>query len=292
MPGDTAHFFSGAFEQGVVDSDGDRRSRRQQPIHDQVDQHQPYRVGAPAGRGEEPMRPRVMPDPFQASTEQHPAHRAPPGLGDQPHHQTAERGEGWDGETGPEDHQHISQRTRHRAIRKHRPIAPPRVNQTPSMLPSFPPGPRTRATGVSRTITEQDHQKVRNTSNPSCFALLIDHVPAAAQAARTARVCSGDAWWWAWGRNLAAMITRRSLTVMSSKEGSVLVVYHRARDRWSAASAGACPALAYQSTVRLRQMSPNGTVRCTAARVRLRAWPTPRIWRASENATSMHQRAA
>src|SRR4051794_36426818 len=109
------------------------------------------------------MRPRVMPDPFQASTEQHPAHRAPPGLGDQPHHQTAERGEGWDGETGPEDHQHISQRTRYRAIRKHRPIALTRVNQTPSMLPSFPPGPRTRATGVSRTITEQDHQKVRNT---------------------------------------------------------------------------------------------------------------------------------
>jgi hypothetical protein len=33
--------------------------------------------------------------------------------------------------------------------------------------------------------------------------------------------------------------------VMSSKEGSVLVVYQRARDRWSAASAGACPALAY-----------------------------------------------
>src|SRR4051812_31866739 len=165
MPGDTEHFLAGAFEQGVVDSDGDRRSRRQQPIHDQVDQHQPYRVGAPAGRGEEPMRPRVMPDPFQASTEQHPAHRAPPGLGDQPHHQTAERGEGWDGETGPEDHQHISQRTRYRAIRKHRPIALTRVNQTPSMLPSFPPGPRTRATGVSRTITEQDHQKVRNTSD-------------------------------------------------------------------------------------------------------------------------------
>src|SRR3954465_13074772 len=103
--------------------------------------------------------------PFQASTEQHPAHRAPPGLGDQPHHQTAERGEGWDGETGPEDHQHISQRTRYRAIRKHRPTALTRVNQTPSMLPSFPPGPRTRATGGSRTITEQDHQKVRNTSH-------------------------------------------------------------------------------------------------------------------------------
>jgi hypothetical protein len=51
---------------------------------------------------------------------------------------------------------------------------------------------------------------------PSCFAVLVDHVPAAAQAARTARVscgvaCSGHGW-----RNLAAMMTRRSLTAMSS----------------------------------------------------------------------------
>src|SRR6266516_1842764 len=79
------------------------------------------------------------------------------------------------------------------------------------------------------------------------------------------------------GRKLASMMTRRSLTVISSHDGSVLVVYQRASDRCSAASAGACPAQAYHSTVRLRQISPNGTVGCTATRVRLRAWPTPRI---------------
>jgi hypothetical protein len=84
------------------------------------------------------------------------------------------------------------------------------------------------------------------------------------------------------GRNLAAMMTRRSLTVMSSNDGSVLVVYQRDCDRRSATSAGACPAVAYQMVTRLRQISPNGTVRCTALGVRFRAWPTPRIWRASQ----------
>jgi hypothetical protein len=40
--------------------------------------------------------------------------------------------------------------------------------------------------------------------------------------------------------------------------------------------------VACQMVTRFRQISPNGTVRCTAVRVRLRAWPTPRIWRASQ----------
>jgi hypothetical protein len=40
--------------------------------------------------------------------------------------------------------------------------------------------------------------------------------------------------------------------------------------------------VAYQMVTRLRQISPNGTVRCTALGVRFRAWPTPRIWRASQ----------
>ena len=51
--------------------------------------------------------------------------------------------------------------------------------------------------------------------SPSCFAVFVDHVPAAGQAARTARflavACSGHG-----PRNLAAMMTRRSLTAMSS----------------------------------------------------------------------------
>ena len=52
--------------------------------------------------------------------------------------------------------------------------------------------------------------------NPSCFAVFVDHVPAAAQAARTARVSCGVACSGHGLRNLAAMMTRRSLTAMSS----------------------------------------------------------------------------
>jgi hypothetical protein len=40
------------------------------------------------------------------------------------------------------------------------------------------------------------------------------------------------------------MMTRRSLIVMSSKDGSVLVVYQRDCDRRWAMSVGACPAAA------------------------------------------------
>ena len=62
-------------------------------------------------------------------------------------------------------------------------------------------------------------------SNPSCFALFVDQVPAAAQAARTAPVSCGVACSGHGPRNLAAMMTRRSLMAMSSYDGSVLVVY-------------------------------------------------------------------
>jgi len=66
---------------------------------------------------------------------------------------------------------------------------------------------------------------------PSCFADSVDQVPAAAQAARTARVSCGVACSGHGPRNLAAMMTRRSLTAMSSWDGSVFVVYQRARAR-------------------------------------------------------------
>ena len=63
-----------------------------------------------------------------------------------------------------------------------------------------------------RTAPPTEAQSARNRSvtDPSCFAVLVDHVPAAAQAARTAWVscgvvCSGRGL-----RNLAAMMTRRS----------------------------------------------------------------------------------
>lgn len=48
-------------------------------------------------------------------------------------------------------------------------------------------------------------------------------------------------------RNLWAMMVRRSLAVMSSKEGWVLVVYQRARVRCSSVSAGWWPVSVYQA---------------------------------------------
>ena len=54
------------------------------------------------------------------------------------------------------------------------------------------------------------------THEPSCFAVFVDQVPAAAQAARTARVSCGVACSGHGLRNLAAMMTRRSLMAMSS----------------------------------------------------------------------------
>ena len=58
--------------------------------------------------------------------------------------------------------------------------------------------------------------RVLRLPKPSCFAVFVDHVPAAAQAARTARVSCGVACSGHGLRNLAAMMTRRSLTAMSS----------------------------------------------------------------------------
>jgi integrase len=56
----------------------------------------------------------------------------------------------------------------------------------------------------------------KKAQGPSCFAVFVDQVPAAAQAARTARVSCGVACSGRGPRNLAAMMTRRSLMVMSS----------------------------------------------------------------------------
>ncbi|MEU5032279.1 hypothetical protein [Streptomyces milbemycinicus] len=79
---------------------------------------------------------------------------------------------------------------------------------------------------------------------------------------------------------------------MSSKEGWVFVVYQRARDRCSAASVGWWPASVYQRITTVRANRPKGTVRSTAGRVRLRASPTPRVWRASKKAVSIVHRDA
>jgi serine/threonine-protein kinase len=63
-------------------------------------------------------------------------------------------------------------------------------------------------------VSSQDHSG--DYAYLSCFAVFVDHVPAAAQAARTARVSCGVACSGHGLRNLAAMMTRRSLMVMSS----------------------------------------------------------------------------
>jgi hypothetical protein len=47
-----------------------------------------------------------------------------------------------------------------------------------------------------------------------------------------------------------------------------------------------------QTVTTLKQISPNGTVRSTARRVRLRASPTPMMWRASAKACSIPHRDA
>jgi hypothetical protein len=52
MPGHPEHLRAGTLEQGVVNSDGQRGSRREQPGHDQIGQGQSHRITRPAGDGE------------------------------------------------------------------------------------------------------------------------------------------------------------------------------------------------------------------------------------------------
>src|SRR5580658_161778 len=99
--------------------------------------------------------------------------------------------------------------------------------------------------------------------------------------------------WSVQGRlNLAAMMTRRSLAVMSAVDGSVFEVYQGASRRRASASAGWWPAVAYQQTAIAWQASMNGIARSTARAVRLRACPVPNSCFASSIATSMDHLAA
>ena len=79
---------------------------------------------------------------------------------------------------------------------------------------------------------------------------------------------------------------------MSSKAGSVLVLYQGWSWRRLATWAGSWPRVAYQVTTRVLVIRAKGTVRVTARGVRLRASPAPRTLRASAKACSMAQRAA
>src|SRR4029453_15086971 len=85
-------------------------------------------------------------------------------------------------------------------------------------------------------------------------SVLLDfrgYAAADAQARWTALICSGVASPGRSGRNRAAMMVRRSLASMSSKDGSVLVVYQGWRARRSVTSSGWWPCKAYQMTTRL-----------------------------------------
>src|SRR6266446_4283621 len=105
-------------------------------------------------------------------------------------------------------------------------------------------------------------------------------------------ISAGSGWSGHTGLNLAAMMTRRSLAAMSAVDGSVFDVYQGALRRRASASAGWCPAVAYQQTARAWQASMNGRVRSTAVAVRLRAWPVPKSCFASSIATSIAHLAA
>jgi len=87
------------------------------------------------------------------------------------------------------------------------------------------------------------------------------------------------------------MITRRSVTAMSSKDGSAFVCTTLA-----GALLGGLPGVVAAAGVPQHGQAvddqPNGTVRCTALRSRLRASPTPRIRRAPKKTGSMLQREA
>jgi len=74
---------------------------------------------------------------------------------------------------------------------------------------------------------------------------------------------------------------------MSAVAGSALLVYHGESERRSRTSAGSCPAVAYQVTATAWQAISKGTVRWTAAAVRLRACPVPKTCLASSIAISV-----
>jgi hypothetical protein len=100
VPGGAEHLLPRSLEERVIDHHRDRRVRRQQIRQHHIGQRQPDRIGTPPGRGEEPVRATVVPQTFQPGAQQHPAHRSPPCLRDQPDHQASEGAVTRSGETG------------------------------------------------------------------------------------------------------------------------------------------------------------------------------------------------
>jgi hypothetical protein len=101
-----------AAEQGVINGHGQRRSDRYEVTDDQPQHRQAHGVGVPAGAGEEPVRPAVMPHPGHTRTGEHAADGSVRRLGNHPGQQGHERSERRGGEARPERLQHASQRPR------------------------------------------------------------------------------------------------------------------------------------------------------------------------------------
>ena len=89
-----------------------------------------------------------------------------------------------------------------------------------------------QASEVFRTLPAANCGRARSSLDFRGYAA------ADAQARWTALICSGVASPGRSGRNRAAMMVRRSLASMSSKDGSVLVVYQGWRTRRSVTSSG------------------------------------------------------
>src|SRR5687768_12269104 len=115
------------------------------------------------------MRAAVMPHPFQPGAGEHSTHRPAASRSDQANNETGERAKGRRGEARPEHREQIGQRTRYRAVGKHRRITLTRVVQTPSMLSSSPfKIHESRITGVSPRPAGRRPApaKLRNTRSP------------------------------------------------------------------------------------------------------------------------------
>jgi len=80
MPGHPEYLLAGTPEQGVVNSEGQRGSGRDQSGHDQIGQSQSHRIARPAGVREQSVRATVMPHLIQAGTGEHSTHRSTASL--------------------------------------------------------------------------------------------------------------------------------------------------------------------------------------------------------------------
>jgi hypothetical protein len=125
---------------GVIDREVQIGAVGDQIGQDQIERGQADLINRPAGGREEPMRPIMRPRRGQPSPGQHPAHRALPGLRDQPEDHRLEHRERGRRETPSEDVQH-----RRNEIGNMTPgsidgsLSATTVVQGPSMLPSSHP---------------------------------------------------------------------------------------------------------------------------------------------------------